>query len=67
MRWRARLRRLRLPIPSAGAWLATKVNDKIKVPVVGDMLKWPADKLGEIVDDKVSEFIGGLTSGWIVH
>lgn len=67
MRWRARLRRLRLPTPSAGAWLATKVNDKIKVPVVGDMLKWPADKLGEIVDDKVSEYIGSLTSGWIVH
>lgn len=63
MRWRARLRRLRLPIPSAGAILATKINGAIpKIPVFGDMLKWPADKLGELVDDKVAEIIAPVTT-----
>ncbi len=67
MRWRARLRRLRLPIPTAGGILASKLNAKIKVPVVGDLLKWPAEKLGGIFDDKVGEILGKLTSGTIVH
>jgi hypothetical protein len=63
MRWRARLRRLRLPVPSTGAILATKINSAVpKIPVFGDMLKWPADKLGELVDDKVAEVIAPLTT-----
>jgi hypothetical protein len=63
MRWRARLRRLRLPIPSAGGLLATKINSAIpKIPVFGDMLKWPADKVGELIDDKVAEFIAPVTT-----
>ncbi|MBK7396346.1 MAG: hypothetical protein IPJ34_08605 [Myxococcales bacterium] len=68
MRWRARLRRLRLPMPTAGGILASKLNSKFtKVPVIGDLLKWPAAKVGEIVDDKVGGLIGSLTSGTIVH
>ncbi len=67
MRWRARLRRVRLPVPSAGGILASKLNSKITVPLIGDMLKWPADKLGDTVDDKVREVIGGITSGFITH
>lgn len=68
MRWRARLRRLRLPIPTAGGVLASKLGSKFtKIPVIGEMLKWPGAKLGEIVDDKVGGLIGGLTSGTIVH
>jgi len=63
MRWRARLRRLRLPIPAAGAILATKINGAIpKIPIFGDMLSWPGDKLGELVDDEVSAAIAPLTS-----
>lgn len=67
MRWRARLRRVRLPVPSAGGILASKLNSKIKVPIIGDMLQWPAGKLGDMVDDKVREVIGAITSGVITH
>lgn len=68
MRWRARLRRLRLPIPAAGAILATKINSAIpKVPLFGDLLKWPAGKLGDLVDDKISGVVDGLTSTIIAH
>jgi len=68
MRWRARLRRLRLPIPAAGALLATKINSAIpKVPLFEDLLKWPAGKLGELVDSKISGVVDGLTSTIIAH
>jgi hypothetical protein len=68
MRWRARLTRLRLPIPSAGALLATKINSVVpKIPVFGDLLKLPAEKLGEVIDDKVSGVIGGFTNTIIAH
>lgn len=68
MRWRARLSRLRLPIPSAGAILATKINSKIpKIPVLGDLLKLPAEKIGEAIDDKVGAVIGGVTNTIIAH
>ena len=71
MRWRARLRRMRLPIPAAGWILANKINRAI-TDVTGfgpfkDLLKWPADKLGELIDDKVSSVIGGVTSSTIAH
>ncbi|MBI2396037.1 MAG: hypothetical protein HYV09_41120 [Deltaproteobacteria bacterium] len=63
MRWRARLRRLRLPIPSAGGILATKINSAIpKIPLFEELLKWPADKLGDLVDDKIGEAIAPLTT-----
>lgn len=67
MRWRARLRRLRLPTPVAGGWLASKVNKHLEVPIVGDLLKYPAEKLGEMLDDKVKELIGPLTEEIVVH
>jgi hypothetical protein len=68
MRWRARLRRLRLPIPVAGGKLATMINSKIPaIPVFGDMLKWPADKVGEMIDDKIGSAVGGLTNTIIAH
>lgn len=68
MRWRARLTRLRLPIPSAGALLATKINSVVpKIPIFGDLLKLPAEKLGGLIDDKVGEVIGGITNTVIAH
>ncbi len=67
MRWRARLRRIRLPIPSVGAILASKVGSKIKVPIIGDMLKYPIGQLGELIDDKVGDVIGAVTGGVIAH
>jgi len=67
MRWRARLRRVRLPYPSVGGILADKITDKIKVPIIGDLLKWPAGKVGEIVDSKIKEVVGPVTDELIVH
>lgn len=68
MRWRARLTRLRLPIPAAGAILATKINSVVpKIPIFGDLLKLPASKLGEVIDDKIGGVIGGFTNTVIAH
>lgn len=67
MRWRARLRRVHLPSPSIGGIIASKISDHIKVPIVGDMLKYPLDKIGEKIDDKVKEVIGSATGDLIVH
>jgi hypothetical protein len=68
MRWRARLTRLRLPIPSAGAILASKINAKVpKIPVIGDLIKLGPEKIGEVIDDKVGEVIGGVTNTIIAH
>lgn len=68
MRWRARLTRLRLPIPSAGGILASKINAKIPlIPVVSDLLKLGPKKLGALVDKEVGEAIGGVTDTIIAH
>jgi hypothetical protein len=68
MRWRARLTRLRLPIPQAGSMLAGKINKVVpKLGFFGDLLKLPATKLGDLIDDKVGGAIESVTSTLIAH
>jgi hypothetical protein len=67
MRWRARLRRVHLPIPSVGSIIADKIADKISVPLIGKILKWPVTKLGDLVDGEVKKVLGGATEAIMVH
>ena len=68
MRWRARLTRVRLPIPQAGSMLAGKINKAVpKLWFFGDLLKLPATKLGDMIDDKVGGAIESVTSTIIAH
>ncbi len=66
MRWRARLRRVRLPSFSAGSWLVGKISSKIPV-AVGDLFSGELDKVAGLVDESVGKVLGGLRSGTIVH
>jgi hypothetical protein len=66
MRWRARLRRVRLPSFSAGNWLVGKISSKIPV-AVGDLFSSDLDKVAGLVDDAVGKVLGGLRSGTIAH
>jgi hypothetical protein len=66
MRWRARLRRLRLPNFSVGSWLVDKIGSKIPAPV-GDLFGGSLDKVAGLVDESVGKVLGGLRSGVIVH
>ncbi len=67
MRWRARMRRLRLPQFSLGNWLIGKVGGDLQIPFVSDLLGDPLSKAAGIVDDAVGNVLGGLRSGSIVH
>jgi hypothetical protein len=67
MRWRARLRRVHMPIPSVGSILADKLADKISVPIIGKMLKWPITKMGDFVDDEVKKVLGPASESIMVH
>jgi hypothetical protein len=66
MRWRARLRRVRLPQFSLGTWLVDKIGSKIPAPV-GSLFGGQLDKVAGLVDEKVGNLLGGLRSGTIVH
>lgn len=66
MRWRARLRRVRLPNFSVGSWLLGKIGGSIPAPV-GQLFSGQLDKIPGLVDDAVGKVLGGLRSGTIVH
>ena len=67
MRWRARMRRLRLPSLSVGNWLIGKLGGDLSVPFLSDILGNPLDKVAGLVDESVGNMLGGLRSGAIVH
>ena len=61
------MRRLHLPLPSVGGILAEKLGGKIKVPIIGDLLKWPVTKVGDMVDAEIKKVLGPMADGYIIH